>query len=109
MQKRGKKIGAAIDNKFAKPLTHIKRQEPGEQGYATTPEEIDKILRKAWGKIPIGLIREVMEAMSNTHLIFALPGGRSWLFDPYGAAPDEDGKVDRGVVHHVAARRRPSH
>ena len=65
--------------------------------------------RKSWGKISIDLIMEVMEAMSNTQLFIALPGGRSWLFDPYGAAPDEDGKVDRGVVHRVAVRRRLSH
>ena len=43
-----------------------------------------------------------MEAMVATTLFIALPGGRSWLFDPFGAAPDEDGRVDKGVLHHVA-------
>ena len=46
-----KKIGRAIDNKNAKPLTHIRRQGKAEQGYATDPKEIDRILRQAWGEV----------------------------------------------------------
>ena len=50
-----------------------------------------------------------MEAMAKTELFIALPGGRSWLFDHLGAQPSEDGKVDKGVVHDAAVRRRLSH
>ena len=80
---------------------HILRQD-GNRLYQ--PQD-----RRACGKISIDLIREVMAAMSNTQLFIALPGGRGWLFDPYGAPPGDDGKVDRGVVHSVAIRRRLSH
>ena len=55
------------------------------------------------------LIEEIMAKMAATSLFTALPVGRSWLFDPHGGQPDESGNVDKGVVHHVAVRRRLSH
>ena len=59
--------------------------------------------RTRWGEINIGLVKELVEVLvAETNLFIALPGGRTWLFDPYGATPDEDGKVDKGVVHIVA-------
>ena len=59
--------------------------------------------RNRCGKINIQLVKEIMEVLAaDTCLFTALPGGKKWLFDPYGAAPGEDGKVDKGVVHIVA-------
>ena len=66
--------------------------------------------RKPWGKISVPLTTDIMTTLvTETNLVTALPGGRSWLFDPYGAVPDEDGKIDTGVVHRVAIRHRLLH
>ena len=65
--------------------------------------------RHKHGGISIKLIERAMEAMTKTELFITLPGGRLWLFDHLGAQPGEDGKVDKGVVHHAAVRRRLSH
>ena len=50
-KKGTKAIGRVIDPKSSKPITHIKRQGEGEMGYATDPNEVDTILREAWGNI----------------------------------------------------------
>ena len=66
--------------------------------------------RRQWGKISVSLTTEIMTTLvAETSLFTAPPGGRSWLFDPYGAVPDEDGKIDTGVVHRVAIRHRLLH
>ena len=55
--------------------------------------------------IPIGLIREIMTAMCDTELFQVVAPGQKWLFDPYGAAPDElTGRIDKGhtvCLHHT--------
>ena len=83
-------------------ITHIPRQD-GNRLYQ--PHQ-----RKSWGGISIHLIQEIMDKMSvETRLFTALPGGRSWLFDPFGGPAAEGGGVDRGAVPRVATRRRMSH
>ena len=56
--KRGvKEVARTIERKTASPLTHIKRnageegREKEQEGYATDPKEIDKILRRAWNEV----------------------------------------------------------
>ena len=49
-----KKIARRLDQTQAKPLTYVKRTEVGPAGqpkgtYATAPEEVDEIVRQAWG------------------------------------------------------------
>ena len=47
--------------------------------------------------IPIGLIRGIMTLMCDTELFQVVSPGQKWLFDPYGAAPDElTGRIDKG-------------
>ena len=58
----------------------------------------------------MALIQEIMAVLvAETPLLIALPGDRSWLFDPRGAVPDDEGNIDKGVVHIVAICHRLSH
>ena len=96
------RIVAACHPHVCVHITHIPRQDANR---LYQPAQ-----RKAWGGIGKHLIQSIMNQLSvDTKLFTALPGGRSWLFDPFGGPATEGGGVDRGAVPRVATRRRMSH
>ena len=50
------------------------------------------------GKIPLPLVRQILETLQETTLFALLDEKRRWVFDPVGAWPDEvTGRINKGA------------